>query len=103
MRHGPRRNAFSIRLYLRLLFFSNFFQIPLDIYPKMGYNVVTVKERTTQSVARVETMSKNKTYVVTKQNNKVVKIYNNFEDFLFSKNYAKCASKKYNLIVIKNN
>jgi hypothetical protein len=48
-------------------------------------------------------MNKNKTYVVTKKNNKVVKIYNNFEDFLFSKNYAKCASKKYNLIVIKNN
>ena len=68
----------------------------------MWYNVVTVKERTTQSVARVETMNKNKIYVVTKKNNKVVKIYNDFESFFLSKDYSKCADKKYNLTVIKS-
>lgn len=48
-------------------------------------------------------MNGNKIYVVTKKNNKVVKIYDNFENFFFSKDYIKCANKKYNLTVIKNN
>jgi hypothetical protein len=48
-------------------------------------------------------MNGKKIYVVTKKNNKVVKIYNDFEEFLFSKDYIKCGKVKYNLTVIKNN
>ena len=47
-------------------------------------------------------MNKNKIYVVTKKNNKVVKIYNDFESFFLSKDYSKCVDKKYNLTVIKS-